>query len=153
MAASEARATPGGTVAGRHYRLEDQVGHLLRRAHQRASVLFLGHFGAARLTPTQFAALARLYDAGEVSQNRLGRLTAMDPATIQGVIRRLAERALIADRPDPRDRRRTLLRLTTAGRALVVGLLGAGFAVSDETLAPLSAAERETFLGLLRRLG
>ena len=77
----------------------------------------------------------------------------MDPATIQGVIRRLAERALIADRPDPRDRRRTLLRLTTAGRALVVGLLGAGFAVSDETLAPLSAAERETFLGLLRRLG
>ena len=39
----------------------------------------------------------------------------MDPATIQGVTRRLKARRLVAVRPDPTDRRRSLLRLTDAG--------------------------------------
>src|SRR3546814_19954400 len=72
--------------------LDEQVSHLLRRAHQRASALFLTVLADAQLTPTQFFAMARLHEMGKLSQNRLGRLAAMDPATIQGVIRRLHER-------------------------------------------------------------
>ena len=51
--------------------------------------------GPVELTPTQFAALVKVHDIGQVSQNQLGRLTAMDPATIQGVIQRLEARKLI----------------------------------------------------------
>ncbi len=87
-----------GPASGAFYRLEAQVGHLLRRAHQRASATFLKHIGDPQITPTQFAALVKLADEGELGQNHLGRLTAMDPATIQGVIRRLKARALIAMR-------------------------------------------------------
>ncbi len=134
------------------YRLEEQVGHLLRRAHQRATAIFAREIGDPQLTPTQFAALVRLYETGEVSQNHLGRLTAMDPATIQGVIRRLRERGLITARPDPDDRRRSRLALTATGVALIEGLIANGFAVSAETLAPLSEDEREVFLALVKRL-
>jgi DNA-binding MarR family transcriptional regulator len=135
------------------YVLEDQIGHLLRRAHQRATAIFLAELGEAhQVTPTQFAALVKLCEYGELSQNHLGRLTAMDPATIQGVIRRLAARALIERSGDPGDRRRAKLRLTAAGAALVPKLLDLGLRVSAATLAPLSPAERRSLLAMLRRL-
>ena len=49
---------------GSDYILEDQVGHLLRRAHQRATAIFLEVLGEAfQITPTQYAALVKLHDA------------------------------------------------------------------------------------------
>lgn len=135
------------------YLLERQVGHLLRRAHQRATAIFLAELGDAHgVTPTQFAALVKLADLGAQSQNELGRLTAMDPATIQGVIRRLAARRLIERSGDPGDRRRTTLRLTPRGRALVARTIPLGVKVSARTLDPLAAADRRHFLQLLTKL-
>ena len=69
------------------FHLEEHVGFLLRRAHQRHVALFLEAVETHALTPTQFAALYKAVEVGRVTQNRLGRLTAMDPATIQGVVR------------------------------------------------------------------
>jgi DNA-binding MarR family transcriptional regulator len=144
----------GVTPSPSDYVVEDQIGHLLRRAHQRATAIFLAELGEKfSVTPTQYAALVKLRDLGEVSQNRLGRLTAMDPATIQGVIKRLEERKLIERSGDPADRRRTTLRLSPAGEALVVAMIPNGIKVTETTLAPLDAAEREGLLALLRRLG
>ena len=134
------------------YLLEDQVGHLLRRAHQRHTAIFQATIADQQLTPLQFAALMKLADVGEASQNHLGRLTAMDAATMQGVIKRLIARGLIARRPDPDDRRRLLLTLTDDGRVLVAVATARGHRISDETLEPLSPSERQTFLKLLRRL-
>jgi len=134
------------------YLLEDQVGHLLRRAHQRHTAIFQATIADQQLTPLQFAALMKLADVGEASQNHLGRLTAMDAATMQGVIKRLIARGLIARRPDPDDRRRLLLTLTDDGRVLVDVATARGHRISDETLEPLSPSERQTFLKLLRRL-
>ena len=146
---SAKKATSGDEKA---YRLEDQVGHLLRRAHQRATAIFLERLNDADVTPTQFAALAKLADEGELSQNHLGRLTAMDPATIQGVTRRLKARGLIAGRADPKDGRRTLLRLSATGVRLAERVIPKGFEVSEGILQPLSGAERKQFLRLLKRL-
>lgn len=134
------------------YRVEEQVGHLLRRAHQRATAIFLEQIGADDITPTQFAALVKLRDEGALSQNHLGRLTAMDRATILGVIRRLSERGLIERAADPNDQRRMVLSLTPAGRRLIDRLARNGFTVSESILDPLAPGERETFLALLRRL-
>jgi len=134
------------------YVLEDQIGHILRRAHQRASAIFSAEFADLELTPTQFAALAKIGDAGEVSQNLLGRLTAMDPATVQGVIGRLEKRGLIARKPDPGDRRRTLWRLTKTGADLLARAVPAGIRVTAATLDPLDPKEQRTFLDLLSRI-
>ena len=61
------------------------------------------------LTPTQFAALSKTVALGKVTQNHLGRLVAMDPATIQGVVRRLTARGLLVRTRDPMDRRTAVL--------------------------------------------
>lgn len=132
--------------------LDEQVAHLLRRAHQRASSLFLGVLGEHQLTPTQFFAMARLHERGQLSQNRLGRLSAMDPATIQGVIRRLEERGFIQRTPDVNDRRRMVLTLTAAGAELVDKLLGHAEGVSEAILEPLDDQERTVFVTMLKRI-
>lgn len=134
------------------YDIGDQVGFLLRRAHQRHAGLFAEGMAAVELTPTQFNALVRTVELGAVAQNQLGRLTATDPATIQGVVRRLLARGLLACRPDPADRRATLLSATQAGRDLAARAVARARTVTDATLAPLSAAERDSFLHLLRRM-
>ncbi|MCR9071566.1 MAG: MarR family transcriptional regulator [Alphaproteobacteria bacterium] len=139
-------------MAGRDYVLQEQIGHLLRRAHQRATQIFLETFEDAGLTPTQWAALAMLAEEGSASQNALGRMTAMDPATIQGVIRRLEERGLITREPDPDDKRRTKLCLSDDGKTLVRDATELGARVTERTLEPLDAGERKRFLEMLKRL-
>lgn len=142
----------GGQPEAEGFVLDEQVAHLLRRAHQRASALFLTVLAEAQLTPTQFFAMARLHEMGKLSQNRLGRLAAMDPATIQGVIRRLHERGYIVRLADPTDRRRMVLSLSPQGQETVVRLLGAANRVGDEIVAPLSPEEQSVFIGLLKKL-
>lgn len=132
------------------YRLEDQVGFILRRVHQRHTGIFQEHI--ADLTPMQWAAIAKLGEAGPLSQNHLGRLTAMDAATMQGVVRRLTDRGLLTRRADPNDRRRLVLHLTAKGQAVLETLAPGAFAITRETLSPLNPKEREMLLRLLRRL-
>jgi DNA-binding MarR family transcriptional regulator len=143
---------PAPSAGAADYALEDQVGHLLRRVHQRATAIFLARIGEAELTPTQWAALVKLQDTGGASQNHLGRLTAMDPATIQGVVRRLEDRRLIERAGDPDDRRRSILRLSAEGQVLVDRLKANAHAVSRAILEPLDARERAEFLRMLRAL-
>jgi MarR family transcriptional regulator, lower aerobic nicotinate degradation pathway regulator len=134
------------------YVLDQQVGHLLRRANQRHTALFAKRFAAFDLTPLQFAVVMRLREAGPLSQNLLGRETAMDPNTVQGVILRLLRRRLVTRSGSDADKRRKVLALTPEGRALAERLIIEGHAVTEETLAPLSATQRRQFLGLLARL-
>lgn len=146
------RSQPRVASDHKKYVLEDQVGHLLRRAHQRHASIFQTMIGDSQLTPLQFAALVKLSDLGEVSQNHLGRLTAMDAATMQGVIRRLSARRFIERRPDPTDRRRVLLRLSPAGSALLARCVADGVEITERTLEPLNRSEQDTLLDLLRRI-
>ena len=103
-------------------------------------------------TPTQFAAMAKLAGGEEISQNLLGRMTAMDPATIKGVIARLEERGLVERLPDPEDQRRGGVRLSEQGQVGMPALLDKAKAITAATLAPLSREEAERLLGLLARL-
>ena len=124
----------------------------MRRANQRHAAIFFEGLNDQQLTAMQFAVLVKISDEEEVSQNRLGRLAAMDPATVQGVVRRLKERALIDARPDPDDRRRSLWRLSKAGKSLVIATIPIAEQITERTLGPLSKSERNTFLALLRKL-
>ena len=134
------------------YTIEQQVGFLLRRAHQRSAAIFQDLFADSGLTPLQFTSLVKIRDQGRASQNLLGRLTHADPATIMGVINRLVERGLIRKSADPDDKRKSILILTSKGLNLIEALETAARSVSEETLAPLSANEQKTFLRLLTKL-
>ena len=134
-----------------NYRLDDQIGYLLRLANQRHTTIFQDHT-LQNLTPTQFSVMVRLEAEGKSSQNRLGRLAAMDVATIKGVVDRLRERGLAVSEPDPYDRRRSVISLTDEGRALLARMRPVGLAISEQTLAPLNPAERRTLLRLIAKL-
>ncbi len=132
------------------YVLDDQIGFVLRRVTQRHIGIFTGAIG--EVTTTQFAALAKLAELGPLSQNHLGRETAMDAATIKGVVDRLRREGLVATTDDPDDRRRLTVALSARGAALFTRLAPVALDISAETLAPLDAAERDQLLSLLARL-
>ena len=133
------------------YVLERQIGFVMRRAVQRHIAIFSALI--PEMTPTQFAALAKLCELDQASQNELGRLTSMDVATIKGVVDRLIARGLLRTAPDPDDRRRHLVSLTPAGVELIDEAVEAAIRVSAETLAPLREREKETLLKLLKKIG
>lgn len=144
MSANDAESEDGG------YHLQDQIGFILRKAHQRHVAIFAAHI--ADLTPPQFAALAKLRDVGETSQNQLGALIAMDAATVKGVIDRLHARGLVHLSRYEIDKRRLLVSLTEEGRRAVDQLIPHALATSAETLAPLSAKDAATLLNLLAKI-
>ena len=133
------------------YVLDEQIGFILRQVSQRHAAIFTRDIGA-ELTPTQWAALAKLAETGPCSQNQLGRLTAMDVATIKGVIDRLTARGLTETSSDPEDGRRLRVSLTRAGQQLVDKVASNALAISRETLTPLDPSERELFVTLLEKL-
>jgi DNA-binding MarR family transcriptional regulator len=133
------------------YVLDEQIGFILRQVWQRHTAIFAREIGT-NLTPTQWAALSKLAETGACSQNQLGRLTAMDVATIKGVIDRLTARGLTETSADPEDGRRLLVSLTRAGQQLADKLAPNALAITRETLAPLDAKERELLMALLNKL-
>ena len=135
------------------YRLNQQIGFLLRRAHQYASEVFQSKIGAHNITPQQFSVLVTLLERREIAQTRLGGVVAMDPATVLGVVQRLAQRGLVAVRTDPDDGRRRLVQLTHDGHELARALVAIGPEISRETLEGLSDNEQRDLLRLLDRLG
>ncbi|MFZ0763127.1 MarR family winged helix-turn-helix transcriptional regulator [Bradyrhizobium sp.] len=133
------------------YVLDEQIGFILRQVSQRHTVIFARDIGA-ELTPTQWAALAKLTETGPCSQNQLGRLTAMDAATIKGVVDRLTARGLTETSADPEDGRRLRVSLTRAGQQMAEKVASNALAISRETLAPLDSREREMLVALLEKL-
>ncbi len=133
------------------YRVDQQIGFLLRQANQRHVSIFTARMGD-RLTTTQWSALTKLQDIQPTSQNRLGRETAMDAATIKGVIDRLVARGYVETSPDPEDGRRLVLSLTTEGDAVIARNIDAARSVSEETLAALDPQEQRLLLDLIRKL-
>jgi MarR family transcriptional regulator, lower aerobic nicotinate degradation pathway regulator len=133
------------------YVLDEQIGFLLRQVWQRHATIFAREIGI-NLTSPQWAALSKLAETGPCSQNQLGRLTAMDVATIKGVIDRLTARGLTETSPDPQDGRRLVVSLTRGGQQLVEKAAPNALAISRETLAPLDAKERDMLVALLSKL-
>ncbi|MFN6924357.1 MAG: MarR family winged helix-turn-helix transcriptional regulator [Tabrizicola sp.] len=132
------------------YRLDDQIGYVLRRVTQRHLSLFSA--AIPEVTTTQFAVLARLAETGPLSQNQLGRETAMDAATIKGVVDRLARLDLVTTSADPSDRRRLTVSLTEAGQKLFQSKVATALAISADTLSPLTDEEADHLKALLLRL-
>jgi MarR family transcriptional regulator, lower aerobic nicotinate degradation pathway regulator len=138
-------------TANSEYRLDDQVGFLLRIATQRHTSIFMSRI-IKGLTQTQFAALAKLREVGPCSQNQLGRLIYLDAATTKGVVDRLGVRGFVTARPDARDRRRRAIALTETGRVVADAAVKVAQQISWQTLTPLTANEQRAVIRLLKKL-
>ncbi|MFF4602025.1 MarR family winged helix-turn-helix transcriptional regulator [Streptomyces sp. NPDC001339] len=96
--------------------------------------------------------LAAVADLGPIAQAELGRTVSLDPKDMVGVLNDLQAAGLVVRTPDPADRRKNAVCLTAEGERRLEECTEAGEWANDELLAPLSAAEREEFLEMLRRI-
>lgn len=133
------------------YVLEDQIGFLLRTANQRHRSIFNRGVDNS-IAPAQFSALAKLLCLGPLSQNQLGRLIAVDSATIKGVVERLIEADCVTSRRSDEDARLRIIDLTETGRERIESLLPLARQITDDTVSPLTAAEAKTLHRLLAKI-
>jgi DNA-binding MarR family transcriptional regulator len=110
----------------------------------------------AELTMPQALALARIVEEGPISNAALAAGEYMRPQSMHETVLLLERRGLVARRPDPGDRRKLLVEVTSAGRRIVSELMG----LRHEWLATaikrdLTPAEREMLTiaaGLMQRI-
>ncbi len=134
------------------YKLEEHNAHIIRLAHQRATAIFQKAFEGYALTPPQSAILATLLRYGPMSQINLGRLTAIDTATLSPMLQRLQDPGLLQRVPSDEDQRVNLVALTEKGIDLALETLPIAKRVSDEVLAPLKPRDQRRFLAMLALL-
>jgi len=131
-----------------------QLARLFRTAHLADGALAEG-LAEHRLQPGWFDLLAALRRAGEpyeLNPTELIRATMLSSGGMTKRLDRLAAEGLVERRPDPADRRGTLVRLTPRGREAVDAALETHAANEEALLQALEPGERETFDRILRKL-
>lgn len=164
-AGEEARATPQDLpgiermppreeierrLAATGYVLEEHNAHLVRLAYQRATALFQKAFEGYSVTPTQIAVLGTLLRHGDLPQNRLGRITAIDTATLSPLLQRLQLMGFTRRRQSEQDQRVNLVGLTPEGIEVALEVLPISWKLSEQMLAPLKPRDRKRFVALLK---
>ena len=130
------------------------IGRLLRVTHLVDEELRRG-VAPYGLQPGWLDILAALRRAGtpaELNPTGLMRSTLLSSGGMTKRLDRLEEAGLVERRPDPADRRGTLVRLTRRGRGVIDRALEAHLANEERLLASLSASDRRALDGALRKL-
>jgi DNA-binding MarR family transcriptional regulator len=124
--------------------MSDNSRLLRRRFDARARSL-----GISRARWQTLFALSRIEGA---TQTQLAEALDVETITVGRMVDRLEETGLVERRADPADRRAWRLHLTAAAHPLLERLRPLGIDVTEEALAGLDAAERETLGRLLERV-
>ncbi|GAA3453404.1 MarR family winged helix-turn-helix transcriptional regulator [Dactylosporangium matsuzakiense] len=109
-------------------------------------------FAAVGAKGYHFRILKTLEEIGPASQADLGRRSGIHLSDMVAAVNELAAQGLVERAPDPADRRRNIITLTTPGRRQLRRLEQRLAETQDELLAPLSPAERHQLTGLLARV-
>jgi DNA-binding MarR family transcriptional regulator len=91
-------------------------------------------------------------EGGGVPQRQIGAVLGLDPSAVVALVDDLESLGLVQRQPDPDDRRTRLVSPTTAGLAMLETVSPVVGRVQERSMGGLTAAERETFLHLLRRV-
>jgi len=132
--------------------LVENSGFLLARLGHGFKASALERIEQEGFEPHHYSVLAILAEGERETQATIAGALGVDPSRLVGVLDTLEERGLVDRQRDPDDRRRHVVRITAEGKLQLLELRGVVTELSDAFLEPLSAEERETFQGLLRRL-
>ncbi|CAM5343265.1 HTH-type transcriptional repressor NicR OS=Streptomyces griseorubiginosus OX=67304 GN=nicR_1 PE=4 SV=1 [Streptomyces griseorubiginosus] len=132
--------------------LHADTGYLLYRLGLRSGQLFNTFLQESGLRLRHYAVLRYLAGAEGALQRELSTRLGYDPSAIVGLVDDLERLGMTERRPSPDDRRSKIVVLTEDGRAFLRGTDEAGRRVTNDLLAPLDTAERETLQALLLRV-
>ncbi|MBL8836517.1 MAG: MarR family transcriptional regulator [Alphaproteobacteria bacterium] len=138
-----------GDGVGALYR---RPGFLIRHCHQIGVAIFVEELAAFALTPGQYGALLLIGQHPGLDQCTLAEAIGLDRSTTGAIVTRLARRGLVVRAVNPADRRGRVLRLTPNGQRLLGRARVAARRAQRRLLAPLAAAQRDTFVAHLVRL-
>ncbi len=138
--------TPGAATPAR---LRTTPSWLLTQTAAHAARLVAEGLGALDARGYHYRLLAALDEFGPASQADLGRRCGVDRSDVVAVLNELAAKNLVRRSPDPADRRRNVITLTTAGRRELHRMGDTLDRVQDTLLAPLSPSERDELNRLL----
>ncbi len=127
----------------------------LFRAAQLADLELAHGIAQHDLQPGWFDLLAALRRAGrpfELNPTQLMATTMLSSGGMTKRLDRLEDAGLVERRPDPGDRRGTLVGLTKRGQEIVDAALVTHLGNEERLLQTLSASERRTLDALLRKL-
>ena len=130
-----------GTLSEAFWRVARELRHLSRETLE-----------PWRITPSQSRALGVLMRHGVIRLSELSDHLHIAPRSTTEVVDGLQERGLILRRPDPDDRRATLVALTDEGTAVGTAIKAARTAEGERFFGSLSAADRADLARILRTL-
>ena len=104
------------------------------------------------VTPAQARALRVLTGHGEMRLNHLSEHLRIAPRSTTEVVDALEERGLVERRPDPTDRRATLVTLTTKGTETAVEIGRARRGETERSFGELDPEDRRALARILRAL-
>lgn len=104
------------------------------------------------ITPAQARALRVLRKHGEMRLNHLSEHLRIAPRSTTEVVDALEERKLVERRPDPTDRRATLVTLTTKGAEISDEIAKARRGDADRTFGALDPEDRRDLARILQAL-
>ena len=104
------------------------------------------------VTPSQSRALGTLARHGPVRLGALSEHLRIAPRSATEVVDTLVVAGLVERRPDPVDRRATLVVLTPRGEEVSAAIRAARAAEADDFFARLDDADRATLAAILQKL-
>ncbi len=104
------------------------------------------------VSPSHSRALRMLDHHGTMRLSELSEHLRIAPRSTTEVVDALEERGLVERRPDPTDRRATLVAVTDAGKATGEAIRAASMAESERLFADLTSEERTQLMAILRKL-
>lgn len=93
-----------------------------------------------------------LADGSGMTQKQLALYAAVEQPTMANTLARMERDGLILREPSPSDRRSSVIRLSPVGQKRADVAFKAAFETNELALSGLDAAEREAFLGMLKRV-
>ncbi|MGW6984745.1 MarR family winged helix-turn-helix transcriptional regulator [Streptomyces sp. NPDC054932] len=132
--------------------LDGPVSHAISRVsrlHRIAAGRVLRDLG---LHPGQEFLMMHLWDSGAVRQSELIKAVGLDPSTVTKMLQRLEQSGHVRRRPDPADRRASLVEATDASCGLLVEVRRAWGELERQTLEGLDATERAELARLLGKV-
>jgi MarR family transcriptional regulator, lower aerobic nicotinate degradation pathway regulator len=127
-------------------------GYLMARLGQASAARFHAALVPENLHPRHFGVMTIVAAHPGISQQRLHEQTAIDPSSMVSVIDELEQLGLAERRPHPEDRRARAIYLTDQGQRKLERARALAGELQRELFAALTAAERTTLIGLLRKL-
>ncbi|GIF05600.1 MarR family winged helix-turn-helix transcriptional regulator [Actinoplanes siamensis] len=104
------------------------------------------------VAPSQFRALNTLLAHGQMRLSTLAEHLRIAPRSATEVVDELESRGLAERRPDPADRRATLVALTAQGRSTGTEIRAARAAAGAALFATLDRSDRAELARILRKL-